>query len=306
MHREQKFLAIISLINKYFWKTKFVPLMSILLPLAVMIIYFFVDNTSDAVDGLPPTLFVASLPSFISLSILPFLLMTLPQMHSDFKNSILLRRIKISNISKIEYLFLLYTFAATMSLVFVIITFLIFLAFGNSTLFEPVGSNQLSFMQNIDWLGVVYGILMLLISGISIGFFIGMISPNSLAAQMIGLGVFMISLVLGGQIIPLFLMSGIDNIFIATLPSPLNYSLGILNTAIIPTFQGGINNFTIIENNAFNLETFRVNGLPSDNPGLVLSIVYDGWQKMLNLIVPWFIFALFTGFNYRFFKWSRR
>lgn len=310
MHKRQKMLATLSIINKYFWKTKVAPILSLGIPFGFMLLYFLIDDKMPPVPGAGPSItYISALPSFISLSILPFILITIPQMHADFRNSILLRKIKVSNISKFNYLTLVAIFSAVMSLFFVIIIFLLFLAFGHDTLFSHDSDVNISFMESIDWGGLVYGVLMLIISGIPIGFFIGIISKSPMGATMIGLGVFMLSLALGGQFIPLVVLAQLDALQYITLPSPLNYSLALINSATIPFIERtiiseNVFSFEIVKNNIFDLKTpFVVNNFSQE---LDVLRVYDKWHKGLNLIFPWLISGIFMILNYKFFKWSGR
>lgn len=305
-----KTLAILSLVNRYFWKTKVAPIMSIVLPFTFMVLYYLIGLSDPSVEVVPPVdimlppsppPFLIALPSFLSLTILPLLFLILPQMHVDFKNSILLRKIKISNINKIKYIFLVSAFFTIMSFMFTILTFLFFMAFA---------SEDLSILKYIDWGGLVYGILMTIISGISIGFFVGIVAHKPLTSQLIGFGIILISMGLGGQLIPIQVIGSSDPVKILSFFSPLNYSLALINTAIIPEFPETlispdlepVKTFSFFYNNIFDFsKSFQIVGF-SLNP----AVIYEKWHKVLNVFVPLFIISIFSTLSYFFFKWTSR
>jgi len=319
MQQNTKILATLKLINKYFWKTKIAPILSLGIPLGFMLLFFALEQSNDVNNGIPSTSFISGLPSFISLSIFPFMLMTLPQMHTDFKNSILLRKIRISNIGKYNYFLLIFGYSTVMSLFFTLITFLAFLAFGNESLFEvlpksidaPTNISGISLIQSIDWLGLIYGIIMLIISGVPLGLFIGIISKSPMVAQLIGLTIFMLSLTLSGQFIPLSVIAQITGLEYVILFSPLNYALSLINSATIPLIKFVSNDalppeimsFEIFKNNIFDLTTpFKINDLR----GMGDITLFATWHKGLNLFFPLLVSGSFITLDSYFFKWSSR
>ena len=315
-----KSLAIISLINKFFWKTMIAPIMSITIPIMFMIIWFLIANgQNESHPDTPSPIYVSSLPSLITMSIFPFVLMSVPQMHFEFKSSILLRKIQISGVQKFQYLSLVSFYAVAISIFFTLITFSIFLAIGSSSLFQefPVGAGVTSLFNVINWGGLIYGILMLLISSIPIGILIGIIAQSSVSSQIIGFGIFMISLAISGQMAPLSVIGEIGiGYSIITLFSPLSYSLGVINssTAIVIEFELGstpqvvesifgndpFDLFNSVKLNHFSLTRDRETGSAN------IFEVYPIWQKILNLVMPWVFFGIFYGITLKLFKWKSR
>lgn len=285
--KDYKMIAIVTLINRYFWKTKIGPIFSILLPFIFMLIYFALGSSIDPENKLK--YFVNGLPSYLSMCIIPLSIMTLPAMNIEFKNSIVLRKIKTSGISVIKFnlISVLYFYIAT--LVFVVITLILFLLFCSS---------DISAIDYINHLSVYYGVLVLTTTSICFGMLISTIVKSSLSSQLIGFGVFILTLTLSGQFIPIEVISKVDVLKYVSLISPLNYCTNILNIGCLEPYAG----FT---NSAFDLSKgFAIYGFA--NTGSQEIYLYDAWQKILFIVMPYILIVSFEFFAIKFFKWTGR
>ncbi|MGL5630201.1 MAG: hypothetical protein ACRDCG_00255 [Mycoplasmoidaceae bacterium] len=297
-------LTILQLINKYFWKSKLAPIMSLLLPLCFIIINYlmsesFKNSAGKTGDGINRDTFVSALPGIFSLSILPLILLVLPQMHVDFKKSVILRKIKVNNFKKFYYIFLVSFYFTIMSILFSLITLVFF------SIFRLISNHGKITSGNIDWAGTFYGLFWLILSGISIGFFIGIFFSRVINSLMTGIGILFISMALAGNLIPTNLIANIGAYKYILLAFPLNYSMGLINNAILPTFDPNIHYSIFNLNHGFSIQSFiPKNSGPSVAPTYKELIIYAPWQKGLNLFMPIFITAFFTFFNLKFFKWS--
>ncbi|MGL4952037.1 MAG: ABC transporter permease [Mycoplasma sp.] len=163
-------------------------------------------------------------------------------------------------------------------------------------------------VANIRWGGLIFGLFSLFMVAISFGILIGVLFNSSLSVQLIGFGIFFVSLLLSGQFIPIQVIGSVDAIKYISLLSPLSYSLGLINNSlveidstflspeIIDSFNKGSNIFDFSN-------TFWITAL-SKNQEIIN--IYEPWHKGLNIFMP---FALFAGFNFiswKKFKWSNR
>lgn len=281
-----KYLSVVMIMNKYFWKTKTGPIFSIAMPLVFMIIYIALGSEESPLDY-----FISGLPAYLAMTIIPLSLMTLPAMTIEFRNSILLRKIKTNNIGSLQYnmICLLYYFLISLAFAFsVMILFIIIVAAKNAS--------QLS---AINWGSLIYGMLMLILSSIAFGLFLSSFLKNIMSAQLISTGLYFLTLVLGGQFIPIQVISQMDAIKYISLFSPLNYATSLLNISSLAPAIG----FT---NNIFDLSQ-GFDMLSSGFGGNTSNIhLYDQWQKILFIIMPFVLTATLTGIGIKFFTWSGR
>ncbi|WPL38948.1 ABC transporter permease [Malacoplasma iowae] len=279
-----RILATFSLINKYFWKTKIGPIFSIVLPFIFMVIYFVLGSSSDSKDKLG--YFINGFPAYLSMSIIPLSIVTLPSMNIEFKNSILLRKIKTSGINKFEYnlICIIYFFIA--SILFSIITIILFALFSVS---------DISRLGSINWGTLTYGIILLSLVSISFGMFISTFIKTSLSSQLIGFAIFILTLTLSGQFIPVDVISGVEAIKYISLLSPLNYATNIFNIASLKAVSHSTNSIFDFTND------FIFTGF-SDKP----ITLYNVWQKILFAFAPFLLIGVFETLSIHFFKWTGR
>lgn len=322
-------IAIFNLINKFFWKSKLAPISMFGLPLLFMFIYFAISSSSssssfDVFDGFN---------LYISFSVMPISLVSLPQLLVEIKNSIILRRIAISNISAFRYNFLMSTYFFGMC---VISTLFIFAAV---SIFEH--ANIETFFNSFDMLSYIYALINFYIVSISLGIILSSISKSSTWVQLIGLAVILFSLMLSGQFIPIYVIADILPVKIISLFSPLDYSLGLMNNVIlggqVDTFLKQVNEIINAPTTDINLieklenlkKFFPVGGynifnfydpflipnsaflkdLISDTPTGKLNPsypIYDTWEKITNIICPYLFVIGSTYLSVNRFSWSSR
>lgn len=286
--------AIFKIINKYFWKTLSAPIFAFVFPLVFMIIYFAIS----ADDPLKiQTIFAVALGSFFSWSILPMCLITLPQLLVELKSSIILRRIKNSNITALKYNLIISIYFLIMAIISSLYVFMMYSIFLNTQLQKAV--------ENIDFAQLFYALLMLILVGISFGVMIGVLIRRASTIQFLGYGLVMISIMLAGQLMPLQVLGTVDAIRYITLFSPFNYPLALLNNVLVksivddPILMNEINSGY----NIFNLAPFLMKPFAEDiNP----VVIYSGWQKVLNLLAPYILTISFAIISVKEFRWSSR
>ena len=276
-------IAIISLINKFFWKSKIGPLTTILLPFIFMIIYYMIGDPNDDVGM---NVFVSAFPAFITLSVLPLTLISLPQMLVEIKQSIVLRRISTSSITPIKYNLIVATWFFIMCFLSTLFVTILFLCFLNTKAPET--------LKHINWGEFILAIIMLYITSIATGILLASVSKKSSTVQLTGLSFMLLTLVLAGHFIPISVIGGIDAIKYMSLLSPINYSTSLLNNVLITPVD--LNSSSI-----FDFKDFIIS-----NPGSDPIVIIASWQKILNLIMPPLIFIGFNFISYKKFSWSSR
>ena len=320
--KNKSFSKDVNLFNfllKLFFKTKIGIIIAEFFPIMFMVIYYVVysSNIGDSNNGsdMSMSYFVMGLPSYIVLSIIPLSFITLPQIMVELKNSILLRRIKTSGVKKEEYLLIIFVQYFILSIISCLITFLIFLAFVNTRVKEE--------LRSINFGNLIYSTLMLILSSITLGMMIGSILKNVLISQLIGTGLFMITMMFGGLMMPINVFGEILAIKIITLFSPINYATGlVLNSGYIQSdlLLNKINTMTGSDFNALSLgyDIFDINTpfkypdadfsslVTQGKPTSSVIIIYDKWQKVLNLLMPYLLTITFSISSYFKFSWYGR
>lgn len=295
-----KFLAKFLVV--YFFKSKLSPIISFLLPLLFMMVFYVAASGSSSDDpdrGLQ--LFLGSLATYISLSILPLALISMPQIIVELKNSIILRRIKNSGFTKNNFLALTFILYFLLSIGFVLIVFGLFFVFF-FTLKDPNGVREEA-LSNINIGGLIYSILLLIVSSLSVGIFLSSVIKNVSYALISGIIVILVTITFAGQFIPIQVIGGTEAFRYISLFSPLTYAAGLLNTVLIePAPVAGVTPDEI--QNIFNFShDFVIGGFGS---GGELTIVYKTWQKALNVFMPIIVSIGFGVFSVRYFKWFGR
>ena len=293
-----KFLAKFLVV--YFFKSKLSPIISFLLPLLFMMVFYVAASGSDDPDaGLQ--LFLGSLATYISLSILPLALISMPQIIVELKNSIILRRIKNSGFTKNNFLALTFILHFLLSIAFVLIVFGLFFVFF-FTMKDPNGVREQE-LSNINIGGLIYSILLLIVSSLSVGIFLSSVIKNVSYALISGIIVILVTITFAGQFIPIQVIGGTEAFRYISLFSPLTYAAGLLNTVLIePAPVAGVTPDEI--QNIFNFShDFVIGGFSG---GGELTTVYKTWQKALNVFMPIIVSIGFGVFSVRYFKWFGR
>ncbi|MEF9985139.1 MAG: ABC transporter permease [Malacoplasma sp.] len=329
-------IAIFNLINKFFWKSKLALISMFGLPLLFIVIYYAVASSRGSsfkvTDGFN---------LYIGFSVMPIALVSLPQLLVELKNSIILRRIAISNISPFRYNFLMSVYFFAMCVISTIFIFIAVSAFENV--------NMKTFLDSFDIPSYIYALINFYVVSISFGIILSSISKSSSWVQLVGLAIILFSLMLSGQFIPIHVIANIMPIKIITLFSPLDYALGLMNNVIMagqiksfitaadyivahpgwpptpmpPNLQeiydklrhirdllpaGGYNIFDLTQ--PFVLPNFSlIKGLGPESSLVGRTLyypIYEIWQKSLNIVFPYVFLIGSTYLSVNRFSWSSR
>ena len=248
-----------------------------------MLVYYSIGNSK----GGSVAQLISGLPTYISMCILPLTIISIPQIIVELKNSIILRKMKTSGITKLNFFIVIIILFSLISIVCVFITFIIFLMFLNTSISKI---NYINFGQ------LIYVVLSLIFSSVTLAFFMGAIFKNLLTIQIISFAVFLITISLAGQFIPIQVIGDTMAVKIISLLSPLNYATALLNNVLIPSSPSGGDIFNLSSN--FTIFTF------SSEPKEM--VIYTEWQKTLNIIMPYVSIISFSLIGLKLFNWYGR
>lgn len=304
-------LAILGLVNKYFWKSKIGPIISILLPLVFMIIFKLVNENDQ-------NFFASGLSSYFAFSILPLLLITFPQLIVEFKISIILRKISVSSISATKFCLIVLFYYLLMVIASNIIVIILYAAFLNK--------DAKYFFEIINWGQLIYSLLNIYLTTLTFGLLLGILMKKNSIVQVVGFAIMIISILFAGEFIPMTVIARSDALRYISLFSPITYSLGLMNNVLM---INNTNFFMMLPidpslvplrnellsqcypNNIFDLNhpfvlfdyTFNQENLLIPRTNFV---IYEIWQKALNLVMPYVCSGLFLFISIKKFNWTSR
>ncbi|WP_033378958.1 ABC transporter permease [Mesomycoplasma moatsii] len=327
MEKEQKIqeIAVLELVNRHFWKSKIGPLSALIIPLFLMVIYKILSKNESS-------LFISGLPSYFSFSILPLCFISLPQMIVEFKTSIILRKIANSRITSVKFILIviLYNFTMILSVTFLII--LLYAIFLNV--------NAKAGFEYINWYELIYSLLNVYICCLSIGLLLGVLINKNNLVQIIGFSLIMISVILSGQFIPISVLFRTKAVSYISLLSPVSYCLNQMNIVLLPNNSKtilelnetiGLLPNTNLEEKILEIQSYKYHGifdfnhtfkifdwsttqiLQDENNSvktfiskIVITPIFDPWQNILNVIMPYLISILAIIISIKQFKWTSR
>lgn len=305
-------LAILKIINLHFWKSFFGPFFAFVFPL----IFVALLGTLLGYDQL----FGGSM-AIASMSIA---LTAMPQAIFEFKRSALLKRIGVTPIK--PWMFL--AVSAAFYFVVMIVSSFWTLAIGigifasnmheGKELMELAPGNGLPFLsaslgltlENVNWGGFLWGLIMNILVGVSLGFVLVSTSKSTLAIQGLGIPILIISQFLSAQVLPLPMIIDVGFMKGISYLTPFRYSTGLM----IESFTGVMENPVFLPGEITTIKIVGSNNIFDINApfemlkykGVVLTTMFDKTDKILNLIMPFVFTGIFTGIAVKTFKWSAR
>ena len=297
-----KCLSLFLLINKNFWKSIIGPIFSILIPFIFTLVWY-----SIALANNQPYFFINMFSGIIIFTIFPLCFFSLAATNLEFRKSIFLRKLKNEGLSKIKYLSTLIGYYLMIIFGFCFLNTCIFFLFcTNQTEYKYTNeitggiTETLTFkdeMSQINVLSLIVSFFLTIFQCISFALLISIVINNPITIQFIGFGLMILTLTLGGQIVPLVHWPQITFFRYLTLFNPIGYPFNLMNISIILTPNSEMNN---IFNFSINVEAINKQIL-IDN-----YIVYFAWEKPLLLFGTILFSSLFCYLNIKYFKWTRR
>ena len=324
--------ALFSLINNHFFKSIINPFFAFLFPAIFVAILGMMLGYSALLGGL------IAIPSMtIALFVLPFTIF-------EFKSSVLLKRIAVTNIKPWMFLFAMITYYFAIVIVSTIITILLSMALfsqywevGENIFTYPAGDasgmydqvvhapSLKKYFENASWGGIIWGVIMNSLIGSAIGFLVVSFAKSSLILQGVLLPILILSQFLSAMVLPISMVKGIDAIWWLTYASPFRYSTGLINESFnsnivqdtttwlgpILTGTDGVRTQIVTvqleQSSIFDIDKiFSVLNTKATGISKLYDPIFNKTDKVLNLVMPFVISGIFMGISLKTFKWSTR
>ncbi|MDK2820011.1 MAG: ABC transporter permease [Mycoplasmataceae bacterium] len=305
-------LAILKIINLHFWKSFFGPFFAFVFPLIFVALLGSLLGYDQLFGG------------SMAIASMSIALTAMPQAIFEFKRSALLKRIGVTPIK--PWMFL--AVSAGFYFVVMIVSSFWTLAVGIGIFSQYMNEGkeimeanpaQGAFLSaslgqtlaNVNWAGFLWGLIMNIFVGISLGFVLVSTSKSTLAIQGLGIPILILCQFLSAQVLPLPMIINVEFMKWISYLSPFRYSTGLMIesfTGIMeqPVFGGPevVTQIEIIGSaNIFDINTpFEM----IKYKGTTLVTMFDKTDKVLNLIMPIVFTGIFTGIAVKTFKWSAR
>lgn len=321
--------ALFKIINLHFWKSIFGPFFAFVFP----IIFIAILGSMLGFDVL--------FGNTIAISAMAVSLTSMPQAIFEFKKSSLLKRIGVTPIKPWMFLLMAGGYYVVVMLVGTFFSLLAGIAIFSSNwdtgreianisysdgsippvttiLYSATLSNLL---ENIQWGGLLYGILMNILVGTSLGLVLVSVAKSTLAIQGVGIPILIISQFLSAQVLPLSMVRDSDAMWYLSYISPFKSTSAL----IIQSFSGNVvldsssfaeftdatgqightvhqhidSSFNIFDTNAV-YKVFDTNG--SKDP----MEIFSKPERILNLILPFLWMGGFGFWAYKKFSWTSK
>lgn len=249
-------------------------------------------------------------------------LTTLPQSVFEFKRSVLLKRIGTTNIKPWMFLAAIAGFYAIVMLVATIFSLVIGLAIfspywdkgvrigdlileANGKDISQYAPSMGDIMRNISWGSFIYGILLNIITSISLGLFLSAVCKSTIAIQAIGVTILIISQFLSAQVLSIAMVKEIDALYYVSYLTPFKYTTGMIIESFTgaqalwpPTFEPTTADIFDID---IPFRTLKNNSISGES-----IVIFNKGDKVVNLIMPFFIVAGVSALTVKTFKWTTR
>ena len=283
-------IHLLKFINKTYWKTIVLPVMSFIFPIFYVAI---IGGVWSLFSQLTPSII---LPAAWSIGIITTTLLCIPQMIFDLQSSVLIKRLGVSKYKPWMFYLLLIAF-------FIVINFFSYL-FLIATSYLVLMNNALfvtDLLVNANYWEVLYSLFISFIMGLSIGLFLVNVCKTTVQIQIIGSIILIISVGVSGMLVPIAFLYNINYLYrIITLISPFTYTNSLLTES---WFHYHVF-FNVLHSSIFSPGTPYVSGVL--NSVGTSTILFVTWQKWLNLLVPVILTIGFMGFNLSMFTYKVR
>lgn len=189
------FWAILFILTKSFIKTSKGFIYTFILPLVFMTMFKFIFQSMVFVPGDDNMNEKIKQINLLSYTLLPFATMFVLCSTSivEWKNSVFLKRIDNSGISKLSFIFTLWFFYLLISITGFLLMLVFSLVLGLT--------NYVKAFENMNWSYIILGILLLSLTAISLATLIGGVNNNVGVIQGVVLGIFFISIFMSGMLL---------------------------------------------------------------------------------------------------------
>ncbi len=313
--KSKAILSVLELINKQFWMSKFAPIFVFGFSLVFVIIFGFtmlaVGNELSFKQALPGGMAIMTMSAGVIIA---------PLQISEFKKSVLLKRIGATPISAMDFIMTIIGFYFILMIVQILWmlmwTYLIYGWFNTAKYGITGGIDQP--LKNIifnthdikipingsivndpainfgQWfITEIFAILLAL----SIGLIIVAVSGSSTNILTVSLPIFLISMILSGQLFSIAAISRYSFLVDISYISPVRYSTGLINTA-----WSGYNIFDM----STAVSQWTPGAPPGSDPDKVVKVVYHIYDLWLDWFITSFLIIGLNIITIKNFSWNAR
>ena len=237
-------LGILNIINKYFWKSWTGPFFAFVVSPLIVIISMSLFNM--------PTII---LPASLSVPIICIGAIVVPQTVFEFKQSIILKRIGVTDIKPGVFMLALIIYFISFMILSTALNLAIVMAFFYGVYGNDNVAGQINFYNTFaspDYLSWIYVELLTMALALSIGLFSASAFKSVLAIQTCGLLMIIVSLMLGGALVPFSLLSESPILRNVSYIVPFTYT----SSMTIEAWFGNMNE--VFENSTYTFERLNV------------------------------------------------
>lgn len=316
-----KVKPLLAIINSQFWKSWTGPFFAFGFPMIFVGLLGGLLGYDQVLSGC----FLIPITA-IALTVMPASIF-------EFKKSTLLKRIGVTPIKPWMFLATLFVFYVLVML-FAVVWTLVFslLIFGikywdqgreivpafiseNILISRPaiLAPSFKEILMTVNWGGFLYGILNAIIVSCAIGLLLVSISKSTNAITTFGTIILITSQFLAAQVLPLSMVYGNSIFRYITYLTPFKFSTGVVLESWNGSWDGialqnGFLVLDFIESNPFDIYSpfISFDGGLIQNAGYKGFVVFNEWEKALNLSMSYVWFGIFMGLCLKTFKWSVR
>jgi len=306
-------VALLKLINSYFWRSISGPFLSFCFPIILTAVLGFSLGYTMAFPG---AFFIGIIA--IGLNVMPATL-------SDFRKSSLLKRISVTPIKPIRIFIticLYYLCIMIVSLLFTIaFSYLIFVKYfktgqeitmqeGSEPILLPSLKDCLA---NIDYAGFIYSAILIFILSLTTGLFLCSIFSSPTTINSVSIMIMILTILLSGLALPNSIMRSNESLwycgyFLTPFKSVITFSFeswnhGMKGWEVLGYNYNNLNNSGIFEfKNKYEIYSTII--LPGVDAGTIT--ILDIPEKIATLIIPFAWITFFSAYTGKKFKWSVR
>lgn len=275
-------LYLFSFINKTYWKSILLPVMSFVFP---MLFIAIVGGVYNIFGQITPTVI---LPAAWSIGIMVTTLLCLPQMVFEMKNSIILKRLGVSKYKPWMFYIVLIIF-------FILINFISYICLIATSYLVLINHvDYLNFMLTHSNIGeVIFALFMTFVMSLSIGLFLSSVCKSIVQIQIIGSIILLSSLILSGMVATIILTYGNLPYRVLTFLSPYTYT----NSMLTEAWFWGDSQHNLLHSSIFEPGKVWMSGVLNSNSEA--NTMFTTWQKWMNLLIPPAISIVLLGYSFK-------
>lgn len=313
--------ALLKIINLHFWKSIIGPFFAFGFPIIFIAILGMMLGYYSMFGGM------------LAISAMAVSLTSMPQAIYEFKRSSLLKRIGVTPIKPYMFIIAAICYYIVVMIIGTFFSIIIGIAIFSGNMNNgkeimssvmwidgknyPLYSVSLGIMlSNVNWGGFIWGMLLNILVGASLGMLLVSICKSTMLIQGIGIPILILSQFLTAQVLPVDMVRKVDALWYLGYISPFKSTTSLL----IQSWNGCVDDpaqwtISIVKekeviqqtmSGSFNVFDMDANYQVVDSKSSKMIDVFSKPERILNMILPFAWIGLFFGLSVKFFKWSNR